>query len=53
MGREETEDQGWFDGRGVAEGVREEAVYEDLEVLGDASGEFAAVLNVCQGEFGD
>ena len=53
MGREETEDQGWFDGCGVAEDVREEAVDEGLEGLGDASGEFAAVLDVCRGEFGD
>ena len=53
MRGEETKHQRWFDARGVAEGAREEAVDEGLEGLGDAGGEFAAVLDVCQGEFGD
>lgn len=53
VGREEAEYEGWFDGGWIAEDSREEAVDEDLKRLSDASGEFAAVLDACQGEFGD
>ena len=53
VGREETEDEGRFDGGWVSEGAREEAVDKDLKGLGDAGGEFAAELDACEGEFGD
>lgn len=42
---EEAEDPRRGDGRGVAEGARELFVREDLEGLGEARGEFAAVLD--------
>ena len=53
VGREQTEDKGRFDGRGVAEGPRKETVGENLEGLRDAGGEFAAVLDSSEGELGD
>ena len=53
MGGEEAEDLGRFDGGWVAEDSREEAVDYGLEGLGDARGEFAAVLDSLEGELGD
>ena len=50
---EESEEQGWFDGGGVAEGADEQVVDDDLKGLGDACGEFAAALDVGEGELGD
>jgi hypothetical protein len=51
--REEAEGEGGLDGGGVAEGAGEEVVGENLKGLGDAGGEFAALLDVREGEFGD
>ena len=51
--REESKDEGWFDGGGITEGAREEVVGENLKGLGDAGGKFATVLDVCKGELGD
>jgi hypothetical protein len=51
--REEAEGEGGLDGRGVAEGAGEEAVGENLKRLRDAGGEFAALLDVREGEFCD
>ena len=42
-----------MDGGGVAEEAGEEAVDRRLEGLGDFGGEFATVLDSCEGEFGD
>ena len=53
MRSEEAEDQGWFEGGWVSEEGAEVAVRDGLECLGDAGGEFAAVLDLGEGELGD
>lgn len=50
---EEAEDGRRGDGRGVAEGARELLVGEDLECLGEARGELAAVLDLGEGHLRD
>jgi hypothetical protein len=50
---EDAEGEGRIDGCRVAKDAREKVVDEDLEGLSDAGGEFAAMLDVREGEFGD
>jgi len=53
MAGQEAEDTWRGDGCGVAEGARELLVGEDLEGLGEARGELAAVLNLGEGHLRD
>src|ERR1035441_2655467 len=52
-GCDQAQQQWWLDGGGVAENVCHEVMGDDLEALGDAGGEFAAGLDVGEGELGD
>lgn len=52
MGGQESEEQGWPDRGGLAEGQVEKEVDRHLEGLGDAGRSFAAMLDPGESEFG-